>query len=78
MSQGAAILTLMVQNGQPAITDDGARVKAQNGAGYAPPGRSGDPRFGSFGSSPITNPFATRDNDADADDDCYRDLGDMD
>jgi hypothetical protein len=67
-----------IRNGQPSIDDTGARVKAQGGAGYAPPGRTGDPRFGSFGSSRITNPYVTRDNDADADDDDYCYLGDMD
>jgi hypothetical protein len=69
----------MVANGRPPITDTGARVKAQNGAGYAPPSsRDGDPRYGSFGSSRISDPYATRDNDADADDDCYDYRGDMD
>lgn len=47
------------QNGRPDITDTGARVKEQNGAGYAPPSaRDGDPRFGSFGSEAICDPYA--------------------
>ncbi len=69
-------MTRMVANGRPPITDTGARVKAQNGAGYAPPSsRDGEPRMGRFGSSHLADPFATRDNDADADDDCYDDGG---
>jgi hypothetical protein len=46
------------QNGRPEITDTGARVKTQNGAGYAPPSaRDGEPRFGTFGSEAICDPY---------------------
>jgi hypothetical protein len=47
-------------NGRPEITDTGARVKAQNGAGYAPPGRN-FPIFGHFGSEHLCDPYEGQD-----------------
>ena len=56
----------MVANGRPEITETGARVKAQNGAGYAPPGRN-FPTFGRFGSAELCDPYPAQDNDEDED-----------
>lgn len=56
----------MAQNGRPEITDTGARVKAQNGAGHAPPGRN-FPTFGRFGSERVCDPYEFQDNDEDGD-----------
>lgn len=49
-------------NGRPDIEDTGARVKAQNGAGYSPPSsRDGFPRMGHFGSEAICDPYERQD-----------------
>lgn len=50
-------------NGRPEITETGARVKAQNGAGYAPPSGAGGEfiRHGHFGSELICDPYACQD-----------------
>jgi hypothetical protein len=50
----------MTQNGRPEITQTGARVKAQNGAGYAPPGRN-FPTCGRFGSEEVVDPWENQD-----------------
>jgi hypothetical protein len=54
------------EGGRPEITDTGARVKAQNGAGYAPPGRN-FPTMGRFGSEHLCDPYENQDNDMDGD-----------
>jgi len=62
----------MVANGRPQIDVTGARMKANgNGPGYSPPSsKDGDPRFGTFGSMLIDDPFSAQaDTDYDGDDD---------
>ena len=50
----------MTQNGRPQIDDTGACVKAQNGQGYAPPGRN-FPTMGRFGADHLCDPFEGQD-----------------
>ncbi len=54
----------MVANGRPDITETGATVKEQNGAGYAPPDGPGGPiRTGHFASSGVCDPYANQEDD---------------